>query len=74
MAKQASQLERRNKGDYHDDDDDLENVAAKGTSEAMRTEEDIRLEEQEIKELEMKKRALEERVAGMEKDLGGLLR
>lgn len=36
--------------------------------------EDFRMEEEEIQELEKKKRALEDRVAGMERDLGGLLR
>jgi chromosome segregation ATPase len=38
------------------------------------TEEDIEAEEAEVAELEAKKKALEARVAGMEKDLGGLLR
>lgn len=34
----------------------------------------MRQEEKEIKELEKKKRGLEDRVSGMERDLGGLLR
>ena len=38
------------------------------------TDDDLRAEQQGIKELEQKKLALEERVASMEKDLGGLLR
>lgn len=38
------------------------------------TEDDLRAQEEAIKELEAKKRALEARVAGMERDLGGLLR
>ena len=37
-------------------------------------EDDLRAEEEEIAELERKKRSLEERVSSMEKDLGGLLR
>lgn len=37
------------------------------------SDDDLRAEEDAIRELEMRKRALEERVAGMEKDLGGLL-
>jgi hypothetical protein len=36
--------------------------------------EDMQREEAEIRELEQKKKALEERVTGMEKDLGGLMR
>lgn len=36
------------------------------------SEEDIRLEEETVKELEMKKKALEQRVADMQRDLGGL--
>ncbi|KAL8950341.1 MAG: hypothetical protein Q9222_003627 [Ikaeria aurantiellina] len=35
---------------------------------------DLEREEQEIRELEKKKQALEDRVSGMERDLGGLLR
>ena len=38
------------------------------------TREDLEREEQEVKELERKKRGLEERVEGMERDLGGLMR
>lgn len=37
------------------------------------SDDDLRAEEEAIRELEARKRALEERVAGMEKDLGGLL-
>lgn len=38
------------------------------------TDEDIQRELQEIRELERRKRMLEERVSGMERDLGGLMR
>lgn len=38
------------------------------------TDEDIERELEEIRELELRKRALEDRVNGMERDLGGLLR
>jgi hypothetical protein len=37
------------------------------------TKQDLDDEEAEVRELEARKKALEERVAGMEKDLGGLL-
>ncbi|KAI4175875.1 MAG: hypothetical protein LQ343_001489 [Gyalolechia ehrenbergii] len=36
--------------------------------------EDLEKEEQDVRELERKKQTLEERVSGMERDLGGLLR
>lgn len=38
------------------------------------TEADLQREEEQIKELEIRKRTLEERVDGMQKDLGGILR
>ena len=38
------------------------------------TEGELKIEEEACAELERKKRTLEERVTGMEKDLGGLMR
>ena len=38
------------------------------------TQQHLESEEAEIRELERKKKGLEERVAGMERDLGGLMR
>lgn len=38
------------------------------------TTEDLEQEEVEIRELEKKKKGLEDRVTGMERDLGGLMR
>lgn len=38
------------------------------------TKEELQREEASIRELEQKKRSLEQRVIGMDKDLGGLLR
>jgi hypothetical protein len=78
VSKQQSKLERMNKSsDFgappRDEDGDCDE-GMQQVLEAGMTEEDLRLEEQEIKELEVKKRALEERVTGIEKDLGGLLR
>jgi len=80
VRKQHSRLEKMNKNtnlrsraqDDHEEDLDLGPMTS--TTEHGAVEEDTRLEEQEIRELEMKKRTLEERVTGMEKDLGGLLR
>ena len=79
VLKQQAKLDRMNKGSNHghghqDDDEDEENDAEFTSTEPAYTEYDMQAEEQEILELEAKKKALEYRVAGMEKDLGGLLR
>lgn len=47
---------------------------ATGTAAVPMTKADLEREEEEIRELERKKRGLEERVSGMERDLGGLMR
>ncbi|KAL9052726.1 MAG: hypothetical protein Q9162_005227 [Coniocarpon cinnabarinum] len=61
-----------------DDEADEEVVTNNRTSmsaiETPMTAEDLRKEEEGIAELERKKRTLEERVNGIEKDLGGLMR
>ena len=85
VSRQMAQLARMNKhkdGDVDDDDDDddteaLEDEdvdAMEGQGETHVTEEDIRRENDEIRELEKKKQQLEERVKEMERDLGGLRR
>lgn len=82
VAKQTGQLARMNKGkSYEEQNDDLDGdledaqTVAPAYSEGIQVSaEDFGIEEEEIRELEKKKRALEERVAGMERDLGGLLR
>jgi len=79
VRKQQIRLDKVNKGsDFglqsQDEDEDDEDHAGAGSSEVPVTAQDLQREEEEIKELELKKRTLEERVAGMEKDLGGLLR
>ena len=55
-------------------DDLLEHDRARPPAEDQITLEDLEREEEEIKELESRKRMLEDRVTGMERDLGGLLR
>jgi len=68
------------RGGYRDQNDD--SVAAGGAAAPEQVDsgtvkmtiEDLRREEEEVKELERNKRGLEERVTGMEKDLGGLMR
>lgn len=81
-TKQAAQLAKMNRdkdgnGDFDDDDEDLDD----GTTDDVNgpqgmhvTDADLRREDEEIRELEKKKRTLEDRVSGMERDLGGLLR
>ena len=62
------------------DDEADEEVVAGGGSNPTRadstsmTEDEVRREEEVIAELERKKRNLEDRVNGIEKDLGGLMR
>ncbi|KAK0264113.1 hypothetical protein LTR91_021286 [Friedmanniomyces endolithicus] len=84
VGRNAQELQLMNRpssrGGYRDQND--ESVAAGGAAgpeqvdsgTAKMTIEDLRREEEEVKELERKKRGLEERVTGMEKDLGGLMR
>ncbi|KAM0805506.1 DASH complex subunit Spc34-domain-containing protein [Usnea florida] len=83
VSRQMAQLARMNKrkdGDVDDDDDDTEMLededvnAIEGQGETHVTEEDIRRENDDIRELEKKKQQLEERVKEMERDLGGLRR
>lgn len=79
MASQTSQLNRLNMNLDHDGDHTLGNeqtnvLSAYQPAAAPITDDELLAEEQVIRELEQKKRLLEERVASMEKDLGGLLR
>ena len=80
IAKQISQLDRMNRRDTHDDggeeylyDSDDDEVPV--LPEVLHiTAEEIEREEEEMRELEKKKRGLLDRVTSMERDLGGLLR
>lgn len=77
VSKQQSLLDRRNKGmgsDEVSNDDESQYEPAPNDETAIFTEKDFLLEEEEIRELEAKKKALEERVEGIQRDLGGLLR
>lgn len=79
VSKQAAKLERMNKsqdfGSEYEDDEDVEGVhATTNVDDNNITAEDLQRQKDEILELEHKKRILEERVSGMERDLGGLLR
>lgn len=78
------QLEKMNRnkdggGDFEDDAIEDAQLGGAGintdaTQAFYVTEEDLKREDEEIRELEKKKRGLEDRVSGMERDLGGLLR
>ncbi|KAI5363605.1 putative DASH complex subunit Spc34 protein [Septoria linicola] len=75
VNQQSEDLARMNKAPVSDDeelipyDDDDNTITSAPVS-----KEDLEKEEAEIRELERKKQALSERVNGMEKDLGGLMR
>ena len=73
---QLTKLSKRASGDYGDEDDEDEDTANDDAEkeEYHVTQEDLDRETEEIRQLEEKKRALEDRVSGMESDLGGLLR
>ncbi|KIW05560.1 uncharacterized protein PV09_03437 [Verruconis gallopava] len=76
IAEQAAQLSKLNRprdyGSDYDGEADLD--AQEALTFEDFTEEDMRREEEEIKELERKKRSLEERVSNMEKDISGVTR
>jgi chromosome segregation ATPase len=79
VERQTRELERMNRGDDwgEEEDEDEEDKGDHQLSEVEEfevTDDDLRREEEEIAELERKRRELEERVKGMERDLGGLLR
>jgi hypothetical protein len=74
VSKQQSLLERRNRSIEFNDEAENDPRTINGDNTVMLTEQDFQNEENEIRELEAKKKALEERVSGMERDLGGLLR
>ena len=76
VNKQQSRLNRMNRSSDFDrlDNADFDEGLLAEAKTAVFTEADLRLETSDIQELEQRKKDLEERVAGMEKDLGGLLR
>ena len=75
VAEQAQRLEEMNRwrGGSDDEDDNDDDTAMAAAPVDGPTEEDLRLEEEEIRELERKKKELQERLRAMDKDLGGLL-
>lgn len=80
VSRQTRELERMNRPSGFEEDEDMAEADA-GAEEAHNelaappmTMEDLVREEEEIRDLERKKRGLEDRVTGMERDLGGLMR
>ena len=76
VADQAAQLTRMNRPRDFGLDDELEDpeLEAEVPAEILMTEDDLRREGEEIRELERKKKGLEERVNSMERDISGVLR
>jgi hypothetical protein len=83
VDEQSRELERihgpssRFGDDEQDEDDEVmhdDDAQDQMANAVVVTKEDLEREEAEIRELEAKKKALEERVVGMERDLGGLMR
>ncbi|ERT02684.1 hypothetical protein HMPREF1624_00985 [Sporothrix schenckii ATCC 58251] len=78
VAEQAQRLEGMNhdrrggEGEF-DGDNDMSMAAAAPAAADGLTDDDLRHEEDEIRELERKKKELQERLRAMDKDLGGLL-
>jgi chromosome segregation ATPase len=75
IAEQTTQLSKNNRArDYTSDDpEEAEAEPEPIISQAM-TEEDLRKEEEEVRQLERKKRGLEDRVNSMGRDISGVLR
>ncbi|KAL1873878.1 hypothetical protein Daus18300_003750 [Diaporthe australafricana] len=80
VAEQAERLVRMNKrpDDYGDEGEDVDEEEDEapvnpGIMDSLMTEEDLRREEEEVRELDKKKKELQERLRAMDKDLGGLL-
>jgi len=78
ISEQAVQMRGRNRPPLFADEDEEVDLPRASTSRIGGTQhptvDDLRHEEAGIRELEQKKRTLEQRVIGMDKDLGGLLR
>ncbi|KAF2876766.1 DASH complex subunit Spc34 [Massariosphaeria phaeospora] len=75
LAEQTAQLGRLNRGrDYIDDEPAEASTDTHAPVFQPMTYEDLRREEEEVRQLEKKKRGLEDRVQSMGKDISGVLR
>lgn len=73
VATNTSELERMSHF-YVDEYDDCDTRGALQPDTVDITDDDIQRELDEIRDLEQKKRTMEDRVNGMDRDLGGLMR
>ncbi|KAF6833988.1 dash complex subunit spc34 [Colletotrichum musicola] len=75
VAEQQAALERMNKDHWMGDGDEEEEQEEEDDDEDedVMTQEDLRAEEEVVRDLDRKKRELQQRLRAMEKDLGGLL-
>ncbi|KAF2495592.1 DASH complex, subunit Spc34 [Lophium mytilinum] len=74
VAEQNAQLSRMNRPRDFDDEPEEEEHEPDALPEIIFTKEDLRREEEEIRELERKKQGLEDRVNSMGRDITGVLR
>lgn len=74
VARQTRELDRMQRQGEDDFEEDWEHEQPEQQDDDVDIDELLMIEEDEIRELERKKRELEDRVSGMERDLGGLLR
>ncbi|KAM7204629.1 reticulocyte-binding protein 2 a [Rhypophila sp. PSN 637] len=72
IAEQQEALERLNLDRWAEDEDEGEDPASEQPRDAM-TAEDLRKEEEEVRELDRKKRELQERLRAIDSDIEGLL-
>lgn len=72
VAEQQEALGRMNRDHFADEDEEDDDKFAGDASDFV-TEDDLKREEEEVRELDKKKKELQERLRAMEKDLGGLL-
>lgn len=75
IAEQTTQLSRMNRSrDYLDDEPEEAEAETEAPAFEPMTAEDLRKEEEEVRQLEKKKRGLEDRVNSMGRDISGVLR
>jgi hypothetical protein len=72
VAEQAETLGRMNKDIWMDEDEAEEGGDHEDEESEVLTENDLKREEEEVRELDKKKRELQDRLRAIEKDIGGL--
>lgn len=74
VVENTAELERISQAYDKDNDFDLAEQQPPQPQDTNVTDEDIERELEEIRELEQRKRTLEERMTGIDRDIGGLMR